>query len=34
MSIVDYAKAIIKNIEVRLTKKGTKLPARSETFMS
>ena len=34
MSIVDYAKAIIKNIEVRLTKKVTKLPARSETFMS
>ena len=29
-----YIKAIIKNIEVRLTKEGMKLPSRAETPMS
>ena len=31
---MDYIKAIIKNIEVRLTKEGMKLPSRAETPMS
>ena len=34
MSSVDYAKAILKNIEVRLTKEVMKLPAQAETPMS
>ena len=34
ISSVDYVKAIIKNIEVRLMKEGMKLPVRVETLMS
>ena len=34
ISSVDYVKAIINNIKVRLTNEGMKLPARAETPMS
>ena len=34
MSSVDYVKGIIKNVEVRMVKEGTRLPRRSETPMS
>ena len=33
ISSVDYVKAVINNIKVRLKKEGMKLPARSETPM-
>ena len=34
MSIVDYVKVIIKNVEVRMVKEGMRLPRRAEIPMS
>lgn len=34
MSSVDYVKAIVKNLEVRLSKKGIRLPSRATTPMT
>ena len=34
MSSVDYVKAIIKNVNIRMVKEGTRLPRLAETRMS
>ena len=34
MSSVDYVKAMIKNVEVRMVKEAMRLPRRSKTPMS